>query len=398
MRYFFSNIWIFTSEAARLAGRNLVASFFWLVSAVAGTSFAVILMMLQTGFKNALEDSTTSVIDRLDGDLFIVSKRMYILAIPQTFPLRRIEAAAGFAGVKSANPLMIENRRTSWRRSGDGVSRRIRVIAYPPRSDLLDIAEVKATRDAWSAPETALADSLSKPDLVGRFHTGDVSELSRRRLKIVGMFSLGTDFHNDGTLIMSDANLLRYVPERAGSSRGDDRIDIGVIKIQPGYSIDKIEHAIAAILPGDVRVLSKAEFVAKEKRFWKRVAPIGIVFDIGVGVGLIVGMAICYQVLFAEVSDRLAEFATMKAIGHTETFLGLAVVIQSLLLAAISFAVGLAISAGLYRLAHAATGLPMDMRVSDAREILALTIGMCSIAGLLAASRLKTADPAALFK
>ena len=63
----------------------------------------------------------------------------------------------------------------------------------------------------------------------------------------------------------------------------------------------------------DVLVLTLPELVAKEQAFWQRVTPVGVVFDIGMVMGFIVGMAICYQVLFSEISDRLAEFATLKA-------------------------------------------------------------------------------------
>jgi ABC-type antimicrobial peptide transport system permease subunit len=38
---------------------------------------------------------------------------------------------------------------------------------------------------------------------------------------------------------------------------------------------------------------------------------------IGVVMGFIVGMAICYQVLYADIGDRLGEFATLKAMGYS---------------------------------------------------------------------------------
>ena len=61
--------------------------------------------------------------------------------------------------------------------------------------------------------------------------------------------------------------------------------------------------------------------VTLEQAFWDKVAPIGTVFMIGVVMGFIVGMAICYQVLYADISDRLGEFATLKAMGYSNTWL-----------------------------------------------------------------------------
>ena len=63
---------------------------------------------------------------------------------------------------------------------------------------------------------------------------------------------------------------------------------------------------MAKRLPADVVVLTRAELVAKEQQFWENVAPIGVVFDIGLVMGFVVGLAICYQVLYSEIADRLA--------------------------------------------------------------------------------------------
>ena len=56
--------------------------------------------------------------------------------------------------------------------------------------------------------------------------------------------------------------------------------------------------------------------------------------------GFIVGMAICYQVLFSEISDRLAEFATLKAMGYTQPRLFRVVVAEAVFLALLGYAVG----------------------------------------------------------
>jgi putative ABC transport system permease protein len=121
------------------------------------------------------------------------------------------------------------------------------------------------------------------------------------------------------------------------------------------------------------------------------------VFDIGVAMGFIVGLAICYQVLFAEIADRLPQFATLKAMGHTDSKLVRFVLVEAIYLALLGFAAGLVISLGLFRWIQNATGLTTVLRLSDAITVLALTVFMCGAAGLLASRRLLTVDPATLF-
>src|SRR4029077_18043051 len=119
---------------------------------------------------------------------------------------------------------------------------------------------------------------------------------------------------SNGTILLNEENMLRVFPLRQTSTDwGDTRIDVGVARLQSGVDPEAARAAVARGLPADVIVLTKDELRRKEQNFWEKVTPIGVVFDIGLVMGLIVGSAICYQVLFAEVADRLAEFATLKA-------------------------------------------------------------------------------------
>ena len=113
--------------------------------------------------------------------------------------------------------------------------------------------------------------------------------------------------------------------------------------------------------------------------------------------GFIVGMSICYQVLYSDVSDRLAEFATLKAMGYSNAWLFRRVVEQAVYLALLGYAAGLVVSLLAFRLVHAATGLPTVFRPTTAAVVLLLTLLMCVLSGAFAARRLVAADPAQLY-
>ena len=115
-------------------------------------------------------------------------------------------------------------------------------------------------------------------------------------------------------------------------------------------------------------MLTKAELIAKEHGFWDKVAPIGTVFSIGVVMGFIVGLAICYQVLFSDISERLGEFATLKAMGYSNFRLFAIVVVQAVYLALLGYLAGLGVSLLLFGWVHGATGLPMDLRPERCRR------------------------------
>ena len=115
-------------------------------------------------------------------------------------------------------------------------------------------------------------------------------------------------------------------------------------------------------------MLTKAGLIAKEQGFWDHVAPIGTVFSIGVVMGFIVGLAICYQVLFSDISERLAEFATLKAMGYSDFRLFCDRRDPVRLPGPARLPGRAGVSLLLFGVVHGATGLPMDLRAGMPRR------------------------------
>ena len=84
--------------------------------------------------------------------------------------------------------------------------------------------------------------------------------------------------------------------------------------------LEEVGDAIRSLLPKDVLVLTKADFVAREVAYWSRAQPIGYVFAFGAIMGFVVGAIIVYQILFADVSEHLSEYATLRAMGYSNGF------------------------------------------------------------------------------
>jgi putative ABC transport system permease protein len=382
-----------------LAWRNLTYRKPRLAASVAGTAFAILLMLAENGFRNALLFNMAAIIVHIDGDLFMTNRGRYAISEPVPFPRERLELAKGVAGVAMAEPFyLLVHKEALWRNPLSGRSRPIRLLAFDPRADLLAIDAVRRQRAQWNRPDTILADDWSKLRFFGRLSPGTASELNGRRVEVVGSFSMGTDFRSNGTIVMNEANMLRYCPSRSALPWPLTPVDLGVLRLHPGAAQNAVRAALAAKLPADVIVFTKAELIRKEQDFWEKVTPIGIVFDIGLGMGLIVGLAICYQVLFSEIVDHLPQFAALKAIGHTNVALAQVVLREALYLALMGFVVGVAISLLLFRWIQHATGVMMYLQVSDVLAVLVLTVIMCGTAGLVASRRLLTVHPASLFE
>src|SRR5690606_20371080 len=137
---------------------------------------------------------------------------------------------------------------------------------------------------------------------------GGVTELNGRRIDIAGTFTLGPNFRADGNLLMSDRNFRRYGSDPGDPTPATDRVEFGLLKLRDGARSEAVLARLAAALPPDVRVVSKEEFIRQVRRFWAANQPVGTVFGLGMIVGFVIGVAICYQILFTDISNHQAEF------------------------------------------------------------------------------------------
>ena len=138
------------------------------------------------------------------------------------------------------------------------------------------------------------------------------------------------------------------------------------------------------------------ELLAKEKKFTDE-DPGGIIFGFGSMVGFVVGTVIVYQVLYTDISDHLPEYATLKAMGYSDTALLRVVLLEAILLAVLGFIPGFVTSLGLYQALTVMPRIPLVMTGTVAVQIFVLTLVMCNLSGAIAMRRLQSADPADVF-
>ena len=113
--------------------------------------------------------------------------------------------------------------------------------------------------------------------------------------------------------------------------------------------------------------------------------------------GFIVGAVIVYQILYSDITEHLAQYATLKAIGYTHNYLLSLVLQEAFILAFLGYIPGFLISNILYELTKNASRLPMNMDLNRALFVLLLTFVMCLISGTIAMLKLRDTDPADVF-
>jgi putative ABC transport system permease protein len=379
-----------------LAWKNLTHDPRRLLLAVGGIGFAVLLMCMQLGFRFALFDSTIELIQKLNADLVILHSTVYTVSVTEPFSRRRIVEALNCPGVESAYPLYIEDRASLWKVPGSGTGLPIRVLAFDLEHPVLLLPGLNEHLVDLQRANTVLFDSKSKSDY-GDCQAGMRAELSGKSIEVVGQFTLGTDFAYDANLIMSDRNFRTYcVPPMPGDD-GLMGAGLGLIKVTPGYDRNEVCERLKTLLGKDVKVVTREQLIADELEFWRQSTPIGFVFGLGAAMGFVVGVVICYQILYSDIADYIAEYATLKAMGYPNRFFVGVVLQEAILISILGFIPGVLVSFAMYTALGAATGLLLRLTLLRACFILLLTVGMCVFSGFLTLRKLLSADPAELF-
>ncbi|BAZ31391.1 DevC protein [Cylindrospermum sp. NIES-4074] len=366
-----------------------------LLVALSGIAFADVLMFMQLGFQTALYDSNTRLHRSLQADIILISPQTRNLQSMSTFSRRRLYQAMDIPGVKSAEAMYLNI--ITWKNPQTRRATGVLMIGFNPDKPAFDLPEVNQQLQKIKLPDTFLFDRGARGEYqnaIAQINQGKIvtTEIDGRTITISGLFKIGSSFATDGSIITSDENFLRIFSKRPVSN-----INLGLIRLKPGYDPKTVATALKTYLKNDVKVLTRPEFIEFENNFWRTNSPIGFIFSLGVSMGFVVGVILVYQVLSTDVNAHMKEYATFKAMGYRNYYLLGVVFEEALILAALGFIPGVAVSLGLYQLTRQATNLPMYMTAIRSLQVLLLTIIMCTISGAIATRKLQATDPADMF-
>ena len=366
-----------------------------LAIALAGISFAGILMFMQLGFRDGLFDASVTIHRIFDADLVLTSPRSMSSISMAGFPERRLIQTLADPEVADVSP--VHWNFVLWRNPETRTTRSILALGFEPSDPLLIDPLVQKQSSFLRQKGRVLFDERSRDEfgpVAEWFRSGKTvdSEVAGVRLRVAGLVQLGPSFGADGNMIISRETFRSIIPN---SSRGS--IELGLIRLIPGSDPILVADRLKEQLPNDITIFTKEQFIEFEKNYWRSSTAIGFIFTLGAAMGFVVGCVIVYQILYGDVSDHLAEYATLMAMGYRLKDLLAVVAREGLLLALIGYLPAYAAGEGLYALIRTSTKLPVAMEFNRAFLVLSMILVMCLGSALLAMRKLVDADPAEIF-
>ncbi|WP_341885758.1 ABC transporter permease DevC [Synechococcus sp. UW140] len=366
-----------------------------LAIALAGISFAGILMFMQLGFRDGLFDASVTIHRLFDADLVLTSPRSMSSISMAGFPERRLIQTLADPEVADVSP--VHWNFVLWRNPETRTTRSILALGFEPSDPLLIDPLVQKQSSFLRQKGRVLFDERSRNEfgpVAEWFRNGKTvdSEVAGVRLRVAGLVQLGPSFGADGNMIISRETFRSIIPN---SSKGS--IELGLIRLIPGSDPILVADRLKEQLPNDITIFTKEQFIEFEKNYWRSSTAIGFIFTLGAAMGFVVGCVIVYQILYGDVSDHLAEYATLMAMGYRLKDLLAVVAREGLLLALIGYLPAYAAGEGLYALIRTSTKLPVAMEFNRAFLVLSMILVMCLGSALLAMRKLVDADPAEIF-
>ena len=164
-----------------------------------------------------------------------------------------------------------------------------------------------------------------------------------------------------------------------------------LVQLEPGADLAAVCDRIGNRVP-ELDAFPRNVYSRISINFWMTRTGLGISFGAATLLGLLVGMVMVAQTLYALVLDRLGEFGTLKAIGATERQVYSILLVQALVMAMVGSLIGIALVGGIqhfYSTPRAPIVIPYWLSLGSCVLVLAI----CLISSLLPYQRIRKVDP-----
>src|SRR5215467_3064 len=323
-----------------LARRNLIHDRLRFVATVVGIVFSIVLVTVQMGLYLGFGQMVTTMIDHSSADLWIVPTGTKCFEDPSLLDERKRFQALAVDGVVDAAPVVIGF--ADWKMANGGTTP-VFVIGSELRGAVLAPWNVVAGSVEDLSIPNAVAVDQSYFDRLGVNGLGDAAEIRNQRIEVAAV--------TKGIRSFTTTPYVFTTLDRARAYTGISaaKATYFLVHVAPQADIERVRRGVRAALT-DVEVLTTAEFRDRSRAFWLFDTGAGAALFAGALLGVIVGTIIVAQTLYSSTKDHINEFATLRAIGSSASYIHKVIIWQALLNAVVGFAFAASIGSAIVRM------------------------------------------------
>jgi len=374
--------------APKIAYRNLFHDRMSLIVTLVGIVFSVVLVAIEVGLYKGSENKIATVLDKAPADLWIVPFGTKSFDDPSLLIGHEKYAALSTPGVLKAEDMIVSF--SAWRKPEGGKKTFI----------LVGLDWANGGTRPWSIEEGDISD-LNNPNAIavdrsyfkdlGISERGDYAEINNQRAQVTAVTKGIRSFTTLPYGFTSISTARKFTGASASQST------YVLVTLESGADIEAVRKQLSERLQG-TEILTHDEFTRRSINYWMFSTGAGLALITGMVLGAIVGVVIVAQTLYASTKDHLNEFATLRALGASASYIHAVILIQALMSAALGYAAGMLLAMlAIYRLSVRVPTLTIVMTPKIAAYLFALTVGMCIFAAITAIRKVTRIDPAGVF-
>ncbi|MGE0038591.1 MAG: ABC transporter permease [Xanthobacteraceae bacterium] len=370
----------------RLASRNLLHDRLRLVATVIGIVFSIVLVTVQIGLYLGFGHMVTTMIEHAPADLWVMPQGTKCFEDPSLLDERQRFRALSVNGVADASPVVIGF--AEWRIPAGGST-----PVFLVGSDLRDTGlrpwnVVQGSVDSLFVPHAVAVDETYF-DRLGITGLGSTAEIRGQKVEVTAVTKGIRSFTTTPYVFATIDRARAYV------GVAPNKATYFLIRVAPHADVSTVRTRLRAEL-SDVEILTPAEFRDRSRSFWLFDTGAGAALFAGALLGVIVGTVIVAQTLYSSTKDHLGEFATLRAIGSSSSYIYRVIIWQAVLSAVIGFSLAAGIGVLIVKLT-AESALPIMMTPGLTLGLFALTVAMCIASAIAAIVQVMRIDPAVVF-
>lgn len=356
-----------------------------LLTGVVGVIFSLVLVNIQGGLYLGLMKKASLLVDHCDADLWVTHKLVENVDLAREIPEAWQQRIRGFRDVRQTVPYIVGKGTASL---SNGHMEDVWVIGSDPDTML---------GSAWGFVDGSRAD-LRRPhgvsfdvvdsEKLGHPKIGDWLEVNGLRTHIVARTSgitgfitmpyLFTSYDTARTMVRMPSGLTSFI----------------LVKIRRGSDAGMMKQLIQEQLP-DAGVYLPEEFASVSQAYWMKRTGIGISFGAATLLGLLVGLTVVGQSLYAMAIDHLKDYATLKAIGARDSDVCRVILIQTLWICVVGTVVGMLLVLIISEFWNSPLA-PVDIRPGLSGASIAIMFVICLVAAFVPYLRIRRIDPASV--
>jgi putative ABC transport system permease protein len=356
------------------------------IGALFGVVISIFLIGQQTGIFIFLTGMMSSLVDNINTDIWVVDNRTTNVAALGQIDARYQRQIEALPGIDHVYPLVITGAAAKF---NDGKSGGITLVGSQSPAFVGGPWKISGGTTENLLLDNAVTTDVFDKKLLGDAKMGTQFEIGGKLAKVTlqtnGARGFGASF------VFTTIDRARYY-----SKFPREKVSALLIKVKPGADLKQITQMIDNNMFG-VKSWTKKDFSAATVS--TILGSSGIATSVGTLIifAIIAGSIIIGLTLYSAATDRLKDYATLKAIGATNAYVRNLILTQALIFALIGYIIGVLLMYG-FKLGIAKAGIMFSYSISMYIAFAVVTLVISMIGVIAAIRRIVKVEPASVFR